>query len=69
MKMEHTTSTVNLLQSTQDTINSHIKLNIDNGGIGVELKECYLSKGGYRKQARRWLEGRPLMHRLLGSKE
>ncbi len=39
MKMEHTTSTVNLLQSTQDTINSHIKLNIDNGGIGVELKE------------------------------
>jgi hypothetical protein len=31
--------------------------------------KCYLSKGGYRKQARRWLEGRPLMHRLLGSEE
>lgn len=39
MKKEHTTSTINLLQSTQDTINSHIKLNIDNGGVGVELKE------------------------------
>ncbi|KAL3816804.1 hypothetical protein ACHAXA_000907 [Cyclostephanos tholiformis] len=33
------------------------------------IADCYLSKGGYREQAKRWMEGRPLMHRLLGSKE
>jgi DNA repair exonuclease SbcCD ATPase subunit len=37
--MEHALATLNLLQSTQDTVNSHIKLNIDNNGVGIELKE------------------------------
>ena len=37
--MEHALATLNLLQSTQDTVNSHIKLNIDNDGVGIDLKE------------------------------
>jgi hypothetical protein len=43
MKMEHATETLNLLQSTQDAVNSRIKPNINDGEVGIEQLEGILS--------------------------
>ena len=39
MMMEHAAATLNLLQSTQEAVNSHIELSINSAGVGDELKE------------------------------
>ena len=39
MMMEHAAATLNLLQSTQDAVNSHIEMSINSAGVGDELKE------------------------------
>lgn len=39
LMMEHAAATLNLLQSTQDAVNSHIEMSINSAGVGDELKE------------------------------